>query len=260
MDLWVYDNTDNWINVGRIVGDLGYTGSIGFTGSIGIGYTGSQGMAGFMGYTGSQGIDGVNGYTGSIGYTGSQGAGFTGSRGDNGINGYTGSIGYTGSQGAGFTGSRGDTGFTGSIGYTGSRGDIGYTGSIGNLPSLTGNALKILEVNAGETAAQWSQPGFIVVTSLTDVGYTVALSGAGTYIRITSSSGQTVTVPEDVAVPLGGIFTFRQGGTGQITISGTGSVVINTPETLKSRATGSTITLIKVGTNIWDLSGDLEIV
>ena len=239
-------------------------------------------MAGFMGYTGSQGIDGVNGYTGSIGYTGSQGAGFTGSRGDNGVNGYTGSIGYTGSQGAGFTGSRGDTGFTGSgglgytgsagagftgsaggLGYTGSQGagftgSRGYTGSMGGLPSYTGNAKGLLTVDDGETTVSWQKPGFISVSNITDAGYTVAASGVGTYIRITSATGQTIDIPTDVAVNLGGTFTFRQGGAGKLTFSGGVGVTINSAETLISRKQGSTVTLIKTGVNIWDILGDLE--
>ena len=194
-----------------------------------------------------------------LGYTGSAGAGYTGSRGDTGFTG-SGGLGYTGSAGAGFTGSAGSaggTGYTGSqgVGFTGSQ---GYTGSMGGLPSYTGNAKGLLTVDDGETTVSWQKPGFISVSNITDAGYTVASSGVGTYIRITSATGQTINIPTDVAVNLGGTFTFRQGGAGKLTFSGGVGVTINSAETLISRKQGSTVTLIKTGVNIWDILGDLE--
>ena len=66
-------NGTNWENTGSIQGPTGFAGSIGFTGSQGdAGFTGSTGFTGSIGFTGSQGDAG---FTGSTGFTGSEGRG-----------------------------------------------------------------------------------------------------------------------------------------------------------------------------------------
>lgn len=90
--------------------------------------------------------------------------------------------------------------------------------------------------------------------------YTLALTDAGQYVRVTVSSANNVTVPAESSVnfPIGTQITIRQAGAGQTTIvEGTG-VTVTTPETLKLRGQHSTATLVKVGSDLWDLMGDLE--
>jgi hypothetical protein len=89
---------------------------------------------------------------------------------------------------------------------------------------------------------------------------TLALTDRDRYIRYTSGSAVTVTVPANatVAFPVGTEIHLRQAGAGQVTVAAAGGVTINTSETLLLRTQHATVTLIKVGTNEWDIMGELE--
>lgn len=107
----------------------------------------------------------------------------------------------------------------------------------------------LIEVN--DTASINTQAG--------DYQLTVA-DAKRTMIRMTSSSANNLTVPTNAtaAIPIGSVVTVRQAGSGQTTIVAAGGVTVNTPETLLLRKQGSSASLIKVGTDEWDLTGDLE--
>lgn len=85
----------------------------------------------------------------------------------------------------------------------------------------------------------------------------LALSDAQTYIRMTSSSANDVTVPPNssVAFPTGSNITIYQAGTGKTTIVEGSGVTINTPDTLSILQQYSAIQLLKVATDTWDLLG-----
>lgn len=90
---------------------------------------------------------------------------------------------------------------------------------------------------------------------------TLALTHAGGYVRQTNAGAITTTVPANatVAFPVGTSIGLRQGGAGAITVTAAGGVTINVPtgHTAVSRAQGSSLALIKVATDTWDLTGDL---
>lgn len=91
--------------------------------------------------------------------------------------------------------------------------------------------------------------------------YTLVLGdGVNTYIRMNVGSANNLTVPPNssVAFPIGTQIPIRQTGAGQTTIVQGSGVVISTAETLLLRKQGSTASLIKTGTNAWDLAGDLQ--
>jgi hypothetical protein len=92
--------------------------------------------------------------------------------------------------------------------------------------------------------------------------YTLVLADVGKYVRMTSGSAVNLTVPTNasVAFPVGTIIQIRQAGAGQVTVVASGGVTVNTPETLKLRKNGSTAALVKISTDGWDLTGDLEAV
>jgi hypothetical protein len=92
--------------------------------------------------------------------------------------------------------------------------------------------------------------------------YTLVLSDSGKYVRMTSATAVNLTVPTNasVAFPVGTIVQVRQAGAGQITLVASGGVTVNTAETLKLRKNGSTAALVKISTDGWDLTGDLEAV
>lgn len=128
------------------------------------------------------------------------------------------------------------------------------------IPPTAGHARKVLEVLDDGSAAAWRRPGRIDVILLTDVGYTLDEDNIGAYIRITSATGQNITVPLDATtyLPTGSVFTFRQGGAGQLTVSPEVGVTVRSAKSLISRADESTMVLTKVADNAWDLTGDME--
>jgi hypothetical protein len=95
-NLWFWDlATQEWDNVGTIVGPQGNPGIQGEPGPQGE--TGSQGIQGIQGETGSQGIQGIQGETGATGPQGIQGE--AGPAGPQGIQGEAGPAGPQGIQG-----------------------------------------------------------------------------------------------------------------------------------------------------------------
>jgi len=113
----------------------------------------------------------------------------------------------------------------------------------------TGTALEVMV----------KQPN-ILVKDDTGTSYTYAIGDE--YVRHNNASAISATVPLNATVPfpIGYIITLFQKGAGQVTVVATGGVTINTPETLLLRTQYSTASLVKVGTNEWDLTGDLEAV
>ena len=99
------------------------------------------------------------------------------------------------------------------------------------------------------------------VLSYTD-DHTLTASDLGGYVGMNKATGVLFSIPLNSVVPvdIGSVVTLRQVGLGQIAIDPLDtSIVINSPETLLSRKKGSTLTLIKVAEDEWDLSGDLEL-
>jgi hypothetical protein len=92
--------------------------------------------------------------------------------------------------------------------------------------------------------------------------YTLVLADAAKYVRMTSATAVDLTVPTNasVAFPVGTVIQIRQAGAGQITVVASGGVTVNTAETLKLRKQGSTAALVKISTDGWDMTGDLEAV
>lgn len=89
---------------------------------------------------------------------------------------------------------------------------------------------------------------------------TLVLGDASAYVRMTRATANTVTVPPNasVAFPLLTRIDGIQAGAGQTTITPGSGVTINGTPGLKTRAQFSGWSLIKVGTDEWDLLGDLS--
>ncbi|HLP67179.1 MAG TPA: DUF2793 domain-containing protein [Rhizobium sp.] len=104
-----------------------------------------------------------------------------------------------------------------------------------------------------------SSGGGAVITDAT-TARTAALGDANNYVRFTSGSAVTFTIPAeaDVAFPIGTVIEFEQAGAGALTIAG------DTGVTLNSRAADFTMAgqystgfVKKVDTDTWTLGGDL---
>lgn len=82
---------------------------------------------------------------------------------------------------------------------------------------------------------------------------TLSLSDVGKYIKFTGSDPITLTIPTNATVSfsLNSIITFYTAGTGDVTISHTGVMVNTSVNPITSQNT--TVQMIKVGTDIWDV-------
>jgi hypothetical protein len=103
----------------------------------------------------------------------------------------------------------------------------------------------------------------VVVKELTAT-HVFDASDVGAYLRFDSASGVLLSIPLEADVPegisVGSTVSARQVGAGQIAVDPLDTaIIINTPETLLTRKTGSTITLVYIGGDEWDLAGDLEL-
>lgn len=121
--------------------------------------------------------------------------------------------------------------------------------------------LVLVSGNVSELPASDTTPVDPVSIVALTAAYTLALSDAGKYLRINSASNLNLTIPLNatVAFPTGTVIQVRQVGAGQVTIVAAGGVTLNSAETLKLRKAGSTVSLIKVATDEWDVTGDLAL-
>jgi microcystin-dependent protein len=90
--------------------------------------------------------------------------------------------------------------------------------------------------------------------------FTLALADAS-FIPVGAAGAIVVTVPANAteAFPIGTQKTIKRTSTGAVSIAAAGGVTIVRPAgtDASARDTGSTLTLIKVGTDAWTLAGDL---
>jgi hypothetical protein len=257
-------------------GDKGDTGNTGATGA-----TGPQGEQGIQGVQGEQGIQGEQGTgvnilgsyanlsalqsahpTGGYGdaylinndlYIWSQSTsswinvgtirGPQGEQGIQGIQGEKGDKGDTGNTGAtGAEGPQGPTGEQGIQGVQGIQGEVGATGATGSQ---------------GPAGADGEDLTAVFTISQKSTSYTLVSSDLGKLIEF--SNGGTVTVPTDSEIfEVGSTIDIIQTGSSQVTITGDTGVTINSTPGLKLRAQWSSATLIKRGSNLWVVVGDLS--
>ena len=126
---------------------------------------------------------------------------------------------------------------------------------------LTGDELVVVVQGGVTYRSTVAQVRRVPIFDDTTTALTLALTHAGGIVRQSNAGAITTTVPANatVAFPIGTSIGLRQVGAGAITVSPAGGVTINTPSghTAVSRAQGSSLALIKVATDTWDLTGDL---
>jgi hypothetical protein len=134
------------------------------------------------------------------------------------------------------TGPTGPAGTAGSAGATGPAGPTGPTGAQGD----------------------WSTSQ--TVTEQT-ANYSLLLSDAGKLLKLTKSTGFTLTIPTEAAQAfgIGQRVDIIQYGAGQVTVTGDGGVTLRATPTAKLRTQYSTASLIKLGVDEWVLVGDLAL-
>ncbi len=111
----------------------------------------------------------------------------------------------------------------------------------------------------GPTGASGADAPTVTTINSQTASYTLVLSDKNAMVEISNASANTLTVPPNssVAFPTGTTLTVMQTGAGQTTITAGAGVTINGTPGMKLRAQWSVATLIKRGTDIWAVTGDL---
>ncbi len=93
----------------------------------------------------------------------------------------------------------------------------------------------------------------------TGTTYAPVLTDAGKLVTLSNASAITVTIPANasVAFPVGTIIAFLQKGAGQVTFAITSDTLNNPGLTNKTRTQWSRVTLEKISSTVWVISGDL---
>jgi len=99
------------------------------------------------------------------------------------------------------------------------------------------------------------------VASTASTSFSLATTDAGTYIRTTANTAVSITVPPQSSVTWldNTEIIFEQAGTGQITIVAGSGVTIRTSETLLSQRQYSIMSLKRVASDTWTLSGERQL-
>lgn len=132
-------------------------------------------------------------------------------------------------------------------------------GTTGKIPApAAGDQGKVLYGNG-----TWGSlpPSIVEIQTYSTTAVTLALTDAEKYLRFTNAAAKTLTVPTNatVAFPIGTTISGISTTAAQLTFAPSAGVTLNTPETLRLRAKAFTsFVLTKVGTNEWDIAGDLE--
>ncbi|MCA9367293.1 hypothetical protein KC887_03475 [Candidatus Kaiserbacteria bacterium] len=126
-------------------------------------------------------------------------------------------------------------------------------------------SVRLMKVGADKWLARSETQETVRVSTITGTtDYQVRHFDAGSLLRIDNANPVTARIEPYglLPVPIGTVIHLRQIGAGQITVvpNTSNGVTVNTSDTLKTRAIGSTISLIKIDTNEWDLVGDMEAV
>src|ERR1035441_9652006 len=141
--------------------------------------------------------------------------------------------------------------------FVGTGASLGVSGS-GTITATT--------ATSATTAANLSgtptlPSGTIILTPPNTQTSSYVLALTDVYVRMNlTSTANTVTVPlnSSQAFPVGTSITVRQTGTGVTTIVAAGGVTITTPSSLVLRTQFSSVQLVKVATDSWDLMGDTQ--
>lgn len=104
----------------------------------------------------------------------------------------------------------------------------------------------------------WQDLTHMEIVSITG-DTTVAASHVGKYLRTTSASTVTITVAADATtnLPIGSVVQIRRAAAGAVVIAAASGVTITSSGTMTLRAQNSTVSLIKVAADTWDLMGDV---
>lgn len=135
------------------------------------------------------------------------------------------------------------------------------------LPPAGATGQVLTKASDADNDVEWKSPAsdadvFVALNNQT-VDYTLTILDGSGYVRFASDTPVVCTVPAnvDVAFPLGSQINLRQVGLGALSVAPASNVTINYPADLAPTARGqhSTLALIKVAEDEWDLTGDMAV-
>lgn len=141
-------------------------------------------------------------------------------------------------------------------GNTKTTGDL-YLGT-GVVYSTGGYSLAVRNNTTGRIEVV--EPDIVSLNSQTGTAYTLVIGDKGGMIRMNNAAANVVTVPTNASVPytIGTQVLVLTEGAGQTTVAAAGGVTIVAADGAnKLRVQNSVAVLIKLGTNLWSLSGDI---
>lgn len=131
--------------------------------------------------------------------------------------------------------------------------DCTIVGTIGNYLDLSEDG-ELLIHNVEEKI------DYNIPINMVDQERTLNLKDVGRYLRVNVSTDNTILVPDQTEVPfkVGATIRITQTGAGRTSVAPKANAIINTPNGYVLRRRFSSATLTYVGSDIWDLSGDLD--
>jgi len=124
------------------------------------------------------------------------------------------------------------------------------------------DTLRSVSPDTFENASKWDDKADdeLTLNDQTGTTYTLVAGDQSKLVTLSNASDITMTVPPNssVAFPTGTQILLYNKGAGQVTVAQGSGVTVNTSATLLLRAQYSMATLIKIATDTWILSGDLE--
>lgn len=121
-----------------------------------------------------------------------------------------------------------------------------------------------------KTASGWGNPipiggvssvplPMTVVSKTASWTFDITLTNA--YVLADSASALTGTIPANssVAYAIGTVLQWSQQNTGQLTLAPDSGVTLHTAETLKMRKRYSSGAAVQIATDVWNVTGDLEL-
>ena len=132
----------------------------------------------------------------------------------------------------------------------------GTAGTAGNLGEWNGDGDL---VDSGETVE--SVRNFVAVNAQTGTSYTLVLSDAGKLVTMANAGANTLTVPTNasVAFAVGTIVSVVQKGAGTTSVAGASGVTVNgvSAGSGDMSTQWQAVSLMKIGTDEWIVSGDI---
>lgn len=146
---------------------------------------------------------------------------------------------------------------------------VSNTASV-NLATLSADMISVTNRVSNTASVNLAAVSGLITTAnlysfvTVSTGREISAGDHGKYLRTEGTTALTLTLPTcaSAGIPIGSSFIVRQAGTGKITVAAAGGVSVAVPvsATAQSRGQHSSIFLAKVGSDTWDIGGDLSVV